>query len=106
MSKEKTYINGMYIQKKSSDWGEFIKITFKADALQQLKDLMNEKGVTRIIINERREADKYGNTHYAVLDTWQPEKKKEEDEYPEPALEKFIPKETEQGDEEEDGLPF
>jgi hypothetical protein len=42
--------------------------------IEELKANQNEKGYVNIELKERREADKYGNTTYAVLDTWKPNK--------------------------------
>lgn len=66
------YINGVSLKK--SKFG--IKFSGKADELiKQLQEHTNEKGYFNFEINERKEADKYGNTHYIKVDEWKPETK-------------------------------
>lgn len=70
---EKTYINGVFI--KESKYG--IKMSIKTETFcEQIKALANEKGYVNIEIKPRKEVDKNGNSHYAELDTWQPDKAK------------------------------
>ena len=38
-----------------------------------LEENQNAKGFVNINVNQRKEVGKYGETHYATLDTWQPD---------------------------------
>lgn len=72
---EKTYINGLFIKDVKSQYGE-IDMSIKVDTFcEQIKALQDEQGYTKIRIKPRKEADKYGNTRYAELNTWKPEPK-------------------------------
>lgn len=85
---EKVYINGVFI--KESKYG--LKLNINADKFcQQIKELANDKGYVIIDLLPRKEKGQYGDTHYAVLDTWKPTEKQEVKQA----------KET-----ESDGLPF
>jgi len=68
------YSKGIFIKK-----GKFsLKCSVKtSDFLQWLNENTNDKGYCNIEIKERKEPGKYGDTHYAVLDEWKPEKKEE-----------------------------
>lgn len=68
------YAKGIFIKK-----GKFsLKCSIKTvDFLEWIKENTNEKGYVNIEIKERKEAGKYGDTHFAVLDEWKPEKKEE-----------------------------
>ena len=68
------YSKGIFIKK-----GKFsLKCSVKtSDFVQWLNANTNEKGYCNIEIKERKEPGKYGDTHYAVLDEWKPEKKEE-----------------------------
>jgi|TARA_R110000787_G_scaffold4016_3_gene15657 heterodisulfide reductase subunit C len=37
----------------------------------------NGKKYIKLIVQQKREADQYGKTHYVAVDTWKPEAKKE-----------------------------
>jgi len=54
--------------------GKFgLKAGGKADALIQfIKDNINDKGYFNFEILEKKQPGKYGDTHYAKVDTWQP----------------------------------
>ena len=59
---------------KPSKFG--LKAGGKADALIDfIKANTNERGYFNFEILEKKEPGKYGDTHYAKLDTWQPENK-------------------------------
>lgn len=49
------------------------------DLVKQLQELQNEKGYVNINISKRKEPSDSGITHYAVLDTFKPEKKSDDD---------------------------
>jgi len=43
----------------------------------------NDKKYIKLKVSKKRKEDEYGNTHYVTVDTYKPEKKKEEaDEMP------------------------
>lgn len=75
---EKTYINGLFIKKKTLSFGEVINVSIKvAEFVQQLQANANEKGYCNIVFQNRKEADKNGNNMYAILDTFEPKKKQD-----------------------------
>jgi hypothetical protein len=75
---DKIYINGIYVKEIETKYGSLIKLSFKVDKfIEELKE-HEKKGYVNVLVNKRREKDKYGNTHYATLDTYE---KKEEDNY-------------------------
>ena len=54
-------------------FGETLKLSFNADKLIEFANAhKNDKGYINLNINKRKEVGKYGETHSAVLDTWQP----------------------------------
>jgi outer membrane protein assembly factor BamA len=53
-------------------YGEIMKVSFSRSDIEKLNQNLNEKGYVNLNITERREADKYGNTHSVVIDTWKP----------------------------------
>jgi len=64
---EKIYIKT--VKAKESQYG--IKLSFKADELiKQIQENTNEKGYINLELKKRKDADKYGNTHYAEVDTY------------------------------------
>ena len=73
---DKTYINGLFIKVKETKFGEVVSVSINAKTLiEELNKHTNAKGYVNIDLLRRKEADKNGNTHYAVLNEW---KKKEE----------------------------
>ena len=68
----KTYINGLFIKKKTTPF-ESINVSINvAEFVQQIQANTNEKGYCNIVFQNRKEADKNGNNMYAVLDTFVP----------------------------------
>jgi hypothetical protein len=66
---ETIYLNGIYCKKKN--YG--ISISGKAsDVIAEIQKHTNSKGYIRLELKERKEADKNGNTHYLIVDTWEP----------------------------------
>lgn len=56
--------------------GKFgVSISFWPKDLELLKANVNEKGWIKLDLNERKEADKFGNTHYLTVNTWKPDVK-------------------------------
>lgn len=70
---DKTYINGLFIKSKETKFGEVVSVSINAKTLiEELNKHTNAKGYVNIDLLRRKEADKNGNTHYAVLNEWQP----------------------------------
>jgi len=70
---DKTYINGLFIKVKETKFGEVVSVSINAKTLiEELNKHTNAKGYVNIDLLRRKEADKNGNTHYAVLNEWQP----------------------------------
>ena len=70
---DKTYINGLFIKSKQTTFGEVVSVSINAKTLiEELNKHTNAKGYVNIDLLRRKEADKQGNTHYAVLNEWQP----------------------------------
>lgn len=68
----KTYINGLFIKKKTTPF-ESINVSINvAEFVQQIQANSNDKGYCNIVFQNRKEADKNGNNMYAVLDTFVP----------------------------------
>lgn len=66
---EKIYLNGAFL--KETQYG--IKLSGKAaDIISEIQKHTKTNGTIRLEIMKRREADKNGNTHYIVVDTWEP----------------------------------
>ena len=86
MATEKRYANGIFIKAVKTTYGQLLNVSFSEGGLQELQDNKNAKGYVNITIFERREADKYGNTHYAIYNEFtpadkpQPEKETESNE--------------------------
>jgi hypothetical protein len=66
------YINKVTL--KESKFG--IKFSGKTEeVIAQLKAITNEKGYFNLEIQKRKEAGKYGDTHYLKVDDWKPSEK-------------------------------
>jgi hypothetical protein len=75
---DKTYINGLFIKSKQTTFGEVMSVSINAKTLiEELNKHTNAKGYVNIDLLRRKEADKQGNTHYAVLNEWQPKPKQD-----------------------------
>jgi hypothetical protein len=71
---EKKYVgSSKNIQGK---FGEIQKISFSRKDLDLMMDNINEKGYVNLNRIAKKETDKYGNTHYLVIDEWQPQETK------------------------------
>jgi hypothetical protein len=68
---EKIYTKGLFINEKSSQYGNFFNIDIKAvDFINFIKENENEKGYCKISVYKAKEGGK--NTHYAILNDWKP----------------------------------
>jgi hypothetical protein len=73
---EKIYFNGAFL--KESKFG----ITLEGKANEIIAEIQKHtkgNGRIKLEILKRKEADKNGNTHYMVVDTWQPQSRNVED---------------------------
>lgn len=70
---EKQYVNGIFIKEKTfSDGGSLINVSISKAALKEFAENLDEKGYAKITIAKRKEADKYGNTHYSYYNSYEP----------------------------------
>jgi hypothetical protein len=61
------------VKEVETRYGPMLKVSFRADKLQAFMDAnKNAKGYVNLDVSKRREVGQYGETHSAVLDTWQP----------------------------------
>jgi len=66
---QKNYISS-FIREKDGKYGKFLKVSMKLEELQKLP--VDKYGNVKVIIQGRREPDKFGCTHSMVEDTYQP----------------------------------
>ena len=66
----KTYIDGTSCKAISGQFGEFFNVSINVEKLQQYA---NEKGYVNMTMSKRREVGQYGDTHYFVLNEYNPE---------------------------------
>jgi len=71
---EKTYINGLFLKKKTfPNGGSVVNVSINVDAfIDELQKYKNNKGYCNIVFQERKEADKFGNNMYSTLNTYTP----------------------------------
>lgn len=74
---EKNYTIGFNI--KSQKYGLRVGINVPL-FVKWLEENQNERGYCNINIQERKQMGKYGETHWAALDTWQPDSTKKNEE--------------------------
>ena len=77
MAAEKRYTNGIYIKSVKTKFGSLLNVSISDSALKELQAELNPKGYVNLTIAERKEADKYGNTHYAFYNDYTKEAKQE-----------------------------
>lgn len=69
---------------KRSKYG--VRISGKAeDVIAEIRKHSNAKGYINLELKERREEGKYGQTHYVVVDTYEPAGQQEQPAPPPPA---------------------
>jgi hypothetical protein len=71
MSETKIYVGNS--RNQQGKFGEIQKISFSRKDLQTMIDNLNEKGYVNLNRLPKKETDKYGNTHYMVIDTYKKE---------------------------------
>jgi len=99
MAAEKRYTNGIFIKSVKTKFGSLLNVSISDSALKELQAELNPKGYVNLTIAERKEADKYGNTHYAFYNDYT---KSEEVKKPLPSGRSYTQPETETNDD----LPF
>ena len=67
---DKIYFGGA--KSVTSQYGEFFKLSFSQQDLEEMLNNLNEKGYINLGMNKRREPSQWGQTHSIVLDTWRP----------------------------------
>lgn len=56
-----------------ADGGTILKLSFKVEELAAfVRENKNERGYINLIVAERREPGRYGDTHTVYLDEWKP----------------------------------
>lgn len=73
--KQKTYINGVWIeQKKFDSGGSILKLSVLPDKfIESLKSAKpNDKGYVKLVIARRKEVGKNNESHTLYVDDWQP----------------------------------
>ena len=68
---EKVYIGSGKVA--TTKFGDILKLSFWPKDFETMEKNKNDGGWINIDIQKRKEADKYGNTHYGLLNTWKPE---------------------------------
>lgn len=83
MAKDKIYVPLFVKEHEFKDGGTILKVSCKIDKMIAfLNEHTNSKGYVNMIISRRKEVSQYGDTHYAVLDTWEPKPKAEPSDPP------------------------
>ena len=77
MAAEKRYTNGVYIKAVKTQYGQLLNVSLSKTGIEELFSNVNEKGYANLTIAERKEADKYGNTHYAFYNDYTKEAKQD-----------------------------
>ena len=70
---DKKYINWICKEVQFNNWWSIINISLK---LEDLKELVNEKGYINMTLNKRKEPGKFGETHFLTLNEYKKETKK------------------------------
>lgn len=82
MEASKIYAKGIGIKEFDAKFGKIIKLGINVDKFFEFCDKnKNEKGYVNIDIFKMKETDKYGNTHYAALNTYKADKETENDPF-------------------------
>lgn len=71
---DKKYLRGSAKQVSFNNGGSIINLSFN---IKELIDLAGGGDWINITVADRRQEDKYGNTHYCYLNEWKPEKGKQ-----------------------------
>ena len=80
---DKIYLNGIFIKEVENKFGKQIRVSINVNQfVEELRKHVNLKGYVNIDINQRKEADKFGNTHYAKLNIYEPKSEQPKEEKP------------------------
>ena len=75
MSKEKIYVDGMSVREKDGRFGPFLSVGVNWQKfLAWAEQHVNSRGYLNITLSKRRSPSKYGETHSASLDTYEPKR--------------------------------
>lgn len=70
---DKIYVKGIVLKEKDTSFGSVLKVSLKLDDFGAfVKANKKPTGWINFDILPRKEASDKGETHYAVLDTWEP----------------------------------
>lgn len=95
------YINGAYCKKKNYGIG----ISGKAsDLIAEIQKHTNSKGYIRLELKERKEPDKNGNTHYLIVDTYEPQQ--QQSQQPQQRQQGYSNNRQSIYNDDDSGLPF
>lgn len=73
---EVVYAKGLNIKNIPTKFGDMLSQGYDWEKFKAWGDEhVNEKGYLNLKVRTRKEPDKFGNTHSAILDTWTPEGK-------------------------------
>lgn len=68
------------VKQIQTQYGSLLKFSFNAEKmLAFIQQHTNERGYVNLNINERKEVGRFGDTHTASLDTWQPKAQQGDD---------------------------
>ena len=59
-------------KKRTGTYGEFFSVSFSKKDYETMAEHLNEKGYVNLVMNERKEVGKYGDTHSLSIDTFVP----------------------------------
>lgn len=102
MANETVYINEITAIKEGQ-YGINVYIKDVSKLAEFLNKNANKDGSIRIKMSKRKTADKYNNTHFAALDTWQPDGNKRQGET---TTAKSYTTTTGKPQQQDDDLPF
>lgn len=78
---EKIYCKGIFFKEVKTKFGSIIKASVKVNDFRDfLSENSNEAGYVNIDILPKKEVGKYGDTHYAVLNTYKKQEEIKEEE--------------------------
>ena len=62
----------------TTQYGEIINISLK---LEDMQAIVNDKGYVGMSIMAKKETDQWGNTHYALENSYKPKEQQESEDY-------------------------
>lgn len=75
MSEAKIYFPKSQLKEvKFNDGGSILKIGLHAEtAIAFIKEHANDRGFINLVVSQRKEPGRFGDTHSLTLDTWKPD---------------------------------